>query len=106
MSGSESDLCQRGAKSGCAPEITALVADRRATWSIRIASTEPSPLLGTAVACPLRTARAAACASGESVLPNRRRSWRLGRFTSTTSRPMLVRWRARRLLIYSGWWGS
>ena len=63
--------------------VRALVAERRATVSILIASTGPLPLLGTAVACPLRTARAAAWASVVSVLPNRRRSCRLGRFTSS-----------------------
>ncbi len=75
--------------------VRALTAERRTTRSIRIASTGPSPLLGSAVACPLRAAFAAPRASVVSVLPNRRRSWRLGRFTSTTSTPILVRKRVR-----------
>ena len=75
--------------------VRALVAERRAIWSILIASTGPLPLLGAPVACPLRTARAAAWASVASVLPKRRRSWRFARFTSATSTPMLMRWRVR-----------
>ena len=58
--------------------VRALTADLRTTDSILIASTGPFPLLGSAVACPLSAARAAPWASVVSVLPNRRRSWRLG----------------------------
>ena len=71
--------------------VRALIAERRATVSIRIASTGPFPLLGSPVACPFKAARAAAWASVTSVLPKRRRNWRLGRFTSTTSTPAPVR---------------
>jgi len=43
--------------------VRALTAERRATDSIRMASTGPSPVLGTPVACPFRAARATASAS-------------------------------------------
>ena len=43
--------------------VRALIAERRATDSILMASTGPLPLLGNPVAWPLRAARAAAWAS-------------------------------------------
>ena len=53
--------------------VRALIAERRTTPSILIASTGPSPLLGWVVACPLRAARAAfhdvGFASGAAQLP-------------------------------------
>ena len=71
--------------------VRALIPERRTTRSILVASTGLSPPLGRAVASPLRAARAAASASVVSSLPRRRRSWRLGRFTSTTPIPASVR---------------
>jgi hypothetical protein len=53
--------------------------------SRRTHSTVPSADLAVIVACPLSTARAAASASTGSDLPRWRRSWRLGRLTSTTA---------------------
>ena len=46
----------------------------RATRKQRIISTWPSPALGTTLACPAWTARAAAWASRGSDLPFRRRA--------------------------------
>jgi hypothetical protein len=64
--------------------VRALIALARATRSERIISTCPSPALGM---LPSRawTARAAASASIGSDLPRRRRAWRSGRLTSTTT---------------------
>ena len=85
----------RAARSGRSPPrpgspsaacVRALIADRRAKRSMRIASsTPPSCPLGAPTASPARTARAAASASCRVHLPRRRRHWRFGRFTSTTS---------------------
>ena len=47
--------------------VLAVTAERRATESILIASTGPSADFGTAAACPLSAARAAASASTASV---------------------------------------
>jgi hypothetical protein len=52
--------------------------DRRTPRSTQIASTIPSRRLGSAVAVPASTARAAASASIGSLLPRRRRVVRLG----------------------------
>ena len=78
-----------------AATVRALTAERRASDSVRIASTQPSADLGTAVASPLSAARAAVSASTVSVLARRRRVWRFGRFTSTTSTPAAARCRVR-----------
>ena len=51
-----------------AATVRALTAERRASDSVRIASTHPSADLGTAVASPLSAARAAVSASTVSVL--------------------------------------
>ena len=59
-------------------------------------------LLGTTAASPFRAARAAACASMVSVLPQRRRICRFGRFTSVTSTPTAVRCRARPACVRAG----
>lgn len=59
--------------------------------SNRIDSIVPPCDFGTALAVPESTDLAAASASIESVLPRKRRICRLGRFTSTTSKPWLRR---------------
>ena len=65
--------------------VRALIAVPRATRNTRIISTRSSPAFGEPAASADRTARAAASASVGSDLPLRRRVWRLGRITSTTS---------------------
>ena len=67
--------------------ILAERADRLATTRALIASTLPSLVLPAPWARPERAARAASMASAGSDLPVRRRDWRLGRSTSTTSTP-------------------
>lgn len=62
-------------------------AERLATTSALIASTLPSLALPAPCARPDSAARAASMASTGSDLPVRRRDWRLGRSTSTTSTP-------------------
>ena len=69
--------------------------DRSARRSTRRHSTIPSRDFGVLVACPARTARAAASASTVSDFPFERRSCRLGRFTSTTSWPAACSTRCR-----------
>jgi hypothetical protein len=64
--------------------VRALTAVWRAVRSARSISTVPSWALGTPVAWPACTARAAASASTASLLPRRRRAARSGRLTSTT----------------------
>ena len=59
-------------------------AERLATRRTRIASTEPSFVLGMLFARPLSAARAASTASRGSDFPERRRSARFGRSTSMT----------------------
>ena len=59
-----------------------MIADWRATRSVRLISIAPLPALGCAVAVPASTARAAASASSVSDLPRRRRVRRSGRSTS------------------------
>ena len=71
--------------------IRSSIADRRATINTRIASTFPVRDFGRPVADPDNAARAADTASSGSDLPARRRSWRLGRSTSTTPSPARVR---------------
>ena len=66
------------------------LAERRATRKARIASTAPFRVFGCPAAWPDCAARAAATASTGSDLPWLRRSWRLGRFTSTTLTPLGV----------------
>ena len=73
--------------------VVALMALLRTIVNARSASTAPSRSFGTAVACPDRTARAAASASIGSLLPLRRRLARSGRLTSKTVMP--AAWRAR-----------
>jgi hypothetical protein len=75
--------------------VRARIAVCRATRSERIISTCPVPALGATVAWPACTARAAASASSGSDLPRRRRAWRSGRLTSTTTWPLAARKRAR-----------
>ena len=65
-----------------------------AMLSARSAPTWPSRSLGTAVASPASTARAAASASTGSLLPLRRRRARSGRLTSSTLIPAACRQRA------------
>ena len=67
--------------------VRALTAPARTPRSTRIASTIPSRRLGSAVAVPANTARAAASASTGSLLPRRRRVVRLGRSASSTCTP-------------------
>lgn len=71
----------------------ALTAERRATRRARIDSTRPVRALGTPLAVPACTARAAASASIVSDFP-RRRVLRSGRSTSTIRRPAAARCRA------------
>src|SRR5436190_10583804 len=68
--------------------------ERRTTNNARIASTSPSAVFAIPDARPDNTARAASIASSSSDLPLRRRSWRLGRSTSITTRPRPRRCRA------------
>ena len=70
-------------------------AERLATTRALIASTLPSLALPAPWARPDRAARAASTASAGSDLPVRRRDWRLGRSTSTTSTPLRRSERAR-----------
>ncbi len=58
--------------------VRARMAVQRATRRARIISTRSSPALGTALASPESTVRAAASASVRSDLPRRRRVWGLG----------------------------
>ena len=69
-----------------APFLATRVAERLDRARHR-SSGSPSP-------SPAITARAAASASMASYLPRRRRSWRFGRFTSSTRTPRAVRKRA------------
>jgi hypothetical protein len=71
--------------------VQAFIAERRATRSVRIASTGPSPPLGRPDASPFSAAPAAASVSVVSDLPLRRRACPFGRFTSVTSTPCPVR---------------
>ena len=65
--------------------VLALMALRLATESVRIASAAPDCDLGTAVAVPDQTARAALSASVGSDFPCKRRLARSGRLTSHTT---------------------
>src|SRR5215212_2354553 len=84
----------RKACSWLAACVLALIAERRAARRALIISTQPSPLLGTPDASPAKTAREAASASEESDFWRLRRELRrrrLGRSTSSTSIPLILR---------------